>query len=87
MPFGLTGWKKFRRITFPTTMRLAWPAYTNEAIFPFSFHGACLLLVLSRLPASGAMRSTMPANFADRTFNPLHPLPDRGGLLSFFSRC
>src|SRR6056297_691250 len=39
--YGLSGWKKFRRITFPTTMRLAWPAYTNEAIF--LFHATALV--------------------------------------------
>ncbi|OYW59647.1 MAG: amino acid ABC transporter permease, partial [Rhodobacterales bacterium 12-65-15] len=33
--YGLTGWQKFRRIQWPTMLRLAWPAYTNEAIFLF----------------------------------------------------
>ena len=33
--FGLTGIKKFRRIIWPTMLRLAWPSYTNEAIFMF----------------------------------------------------
>ncbi|MEC7667613.1 MAG: ABC transporter permease subunit, partial [Pseudomonadota bacterium] len=33
--YGLTGWSRFKRITWPTMLRLAWPAYTNEAIFLF----------------------------------------------------
>ena len=31
--YGLTGWKKFTRVQWPTMLRLAWPSYTNEAIF------------------------------------------------------
>ena len=46
--YGLSGWAKFRRIVFPTTMRLAWPAYTNEAIFLFH---ATALVFFSSFPA------------------------------------
>jgi polar amino acid transport system permease protein len=72
--YGLTGWKKFRRITFPTTMRLAWPAYTNEAIF--LFHSTALVF-FSSFPAFQQRGDALYyANyFADRTFNPFIPYP------------
>jgi polar amino acid transport system permease protein len=72
--YGLTGWKKFRRITFPTTMRLAWPAYTNEAIF--LFHSTALVF-FSSFPAFQQQGDALYyANyFADRTFNPFIPYP------------
>ena len=72
--FGLSGWKKFRRITFPTTMRLAWPAYTNEAIFLFH---ATALVFFSSFPAFQQRGDALYyANyFADRTFNPFVPYP------------
>jgi polar amino acid transport system permease protein len=72
--YGLTGWKKFRRITFPTTMRLAWPAYTNEAIF--LFHSTALVF-FSGFPAFQQRGDALYyANyFADRTFNPFIPYP------------
>ena len=46
--YGLTGWAKFRRVTWPTMMRLAWPSYTNEAIFLFQ---ATALVFFSGFPA------------------------------------
>lgn len=72
--YGLTGWKKFRRVVFPTTMRLAWPAYTNEAIF--LFHSTALVF-FSSFPAFQQMGDALYyANyFADRTFNPFIPYP------------
>ena len=72
--FGLSGWKKFRRITFPTTMRLAWPAYTNEAIFLFH---ATALVFFSSFPAFQQRGDALYyANyFASRTFNPFVPYP------------
>jgi polar amino acid transport system permease protein len=72
--YGLTGWKKFRRVVFPTTMRLAWPAYTNEAIF--LFHSTALVF-FSSFPAFQQMGDALYyANyFADRTFNPFVPYP------------
>ena len=72
--YGLSGWKKFRRITFPTTMRLAWPAYTNEAIFLFH---ATALVFFSSFPAFQQRGDALYyANyFADRTFNPFIPYP------------
>ncbi|MEO0915701.1 MAG: ABC transporter permease subunit, partial [Pseudomonadota bacterium] len=46
--YGLSGWNKFRRVTWPTMLRLAWPAYTNEAIFLFH---ATTLVFFSGFPA------------------------------------
>ena len=72
--YGLSGWKRFRRITFPTTLRLAWPAYTNEAIFLFH---ATALVFFSSFPAFQQRGDALYyANyFADRTFNPFVPYP------------
>lgn len=72
--YGLSGWKKFRRITFPTTMRLAWPSYTNEAIFLFH---ATALVFFSSFPAIQQRGDALyyASYFADRTFNPFIPYP------------
>ncbi len=72
--YGLSGWKKFRRITFPTTMRLAWPSYTNEAIFLFH---ASALVFFSSFPAFQQRGDALyyASYFADRTFNPFVPYP------------
>jgi polar amino acid transport system permease protein len=77
--YGLTGWKKFRRITFPTTMRLAWPATpTRRSSFPF--HRAGVLLVVSGLPAAGRC-AVLRELLRGPDLQPLHPLPHRGDLL------
>jgi polar amino acid transport system permease protein len=72
--YGLTGFAKFRRITWPTMLRLAWPAYTNEAILLFQ---ATTLVFFSGFPASQQMGDALYyANyFADMTFNPFVPYP------------
>ncbi len=72
--YGLSGWKKFRRITFPTTMRLAWPAYTNEAIFLFQ---STALVFFSSFPAFQQRGDALyyATYFAERTFNPFIPYP------------
>lgn len=72
--YGLTGWKKFHRITFPTTMRLAWPGYTNEAIFMFH---ATALVFFSSFPAFQQRGDALyyASYFADRTYNPFIPYP------------
>jgi polar amino acid transport system permease protein len=72
--YGLTGWAKFRRITWPTMLRLAWPAYTNEAIFLFH---ATTLVFFTGFPARQQQGDALYyANyFADRTFNPFVPYP------------
>lgn len=77
--YGITGWPRFRRITFPTMLRLAWPAYTNEAIFLFH---ATTLVFFSGFPAWQQRGDALYyANyFADKTFNPFVPYP----ILAFY---
>jgi polar amino acid transport system permease protein len=72
--YGITGWQKFRRIEWPTMLRLGWPAYTNEAIFLFH---ATTLVFFSGFPAFGQQGDALYyANyFADKTFNPFIPYP------------
>lgn len=72
--YGLSGWSRYRRIVWPTTMRLAWPAYTNEAIFLFH---ATTLVFFSGFPAVKQQGDALYyANyFADKTFNPFVPYP------------
>lgn len=72
--YGLSGWTKFRRITWPTMLRLAWPAYTNEAIFLFH---ATTLVFFSGFPAWQQRGDALyyASYFADKTFNPFVPYP------------
>jgi polar amino acid transport system permease protein len=76
--FGLSGWSRFRRVIFPTMLRLAWPAYTNEAIFLFH---ATTLVFFSGFPATQQRGDALYyANyFADKTFNPFIPYPILAG--------
>lgn len=72
--YGMTGWTKFRRITFPTMLRLAWPSYTNEAIF--LFHATTLVFFASFPTWQQRGDALYYANyFADKTFNPFIPYP------------
>ena len=72
--YGLSGWRRFRRVIWPTMLRLAWPAYTNEAIFLFH---ATTLVFFSGFPAWQQQGDALYyANyFADKTFNPFVPYP------------
>jgi len=72
--YGLAGWNRFRRIIWPTSLRVAWPAYTNEAIF--LFHSTTLVF-FSGFPASQQMGDALyyASYFADKTFNPFIPYP------------
>jgi polar amino acid transport system permease protein len=72
--YGISGVQKFRRIQWPTMLRLAWPAYTNEAIFLFH---ASTLVFFSGFPAFQQKGDALYyANyFADKTFNPFIPYP------------
>ena len=72
--YGISGWQKFRRIQWPTMLRLGWPAYTNEAIFLFH---ATTLVFFSGFPAFQQKGDALYyANyFADKTFNPFIPYP------------
>lgn len=72
--YGLTGWHKFRRVIWPTMMRLAWPSYTNEAIFLFH---ATTLVFFSGFPAFQQKGDSLyyASYFADKTFNPFVAYP------------
>lgn len=72
--YGLSGWAKFKRVVFPTMLRLAWPAYTNEAIFLFH---ATTLVYFSGFPAWQQRGDALyyASYFADKTFNPFVPYP------------
>ena len=76
--YGMAGWAKFRRIVWPTMLRLAWPSYTNEAIFLFH---ATTLVFFSGFPAWQQRGDALYyANyFADKTFNPFVPYPILAG--------
>jgi polar amino acid transport system permease protein len=71
---GLSGWRRFRRIVWPTMLRLAWPSYTNEAIF---LYHATTLVFFSSFPAWQQRGDALYyANyFADKTFNPFVAYP------------
>ena len=72
--YGMSGWSRFKRVTWPTMLRLAWPAYTNEAIFLFH---ATTLVFFSGFPAFRQQGDALyyASYFADKTFNPFIPYP------------
>ncbi len=76
--YGLSGWSRFRRVIWPTMLRLAWPSYTNEAIF--LFHATTLVFV-SSFPAWQQRGDALyyAKYFADKTFNPFIPYPILAG--------
>ena len=76
--YGFSGLKRFRKITWPTMLRLAWPAYTNEAIFLFH---ATTLVFFSGFPAFQQKGDALyyASYFADKTFNPFIPYPILAG--------
>ena len=82
--YGMTGWTRFRRVIWPTMLRLAWPAYTNEAIFLFH---ATTLVFFSSFPAWQQRGDALYyANyFADKTFNPFIPYPILAGYFIVFT--
>ena len=80
--YGLSGWSKYRRVQWPTMLRLAWPAYTNEAIFLFH---ATTLVFFSGFPAFQQRGDALyyASYFADKTFNPFVPYP----IVAFYFIC
>jgi len=72
--FGMSGFRRFRRIIWPTMLRLAWPSYTNEAIFMFH---ATTLVFFSGFPAWRQSGDALyyASYFADKTFNPFVSYP------------
>ncbi|WP_299504263.1 ABC transporter permease subunit [uncultured Roseobacter sp.] len=77
--YGMSGWSRFKRVIWPTMLRLAWPAYTNEAIFLFH---ATALVFFSGFPAWQQRGDALyyASYFADKTFNPFIPYP----ILAFY---
>ena len=84
--YGLSGWTRFRRVVWPTMLRLAWPAYTNEAIFLFH---ATTLVFFSGFPASQQRGDALyyASYFADKTFNPFVPYPILAGFFILLTLC
>ena len=72
--YGMTGLTRFRRVIWPTMLRLAWPSYTNEAIFLLH---ATALVYFSAFPAFQQMGDALyyARYFADQTFNPFVAYP------------
>jgi len=84
--YGLSGWSRFRRVIWPTSLRLAWPAYTNEAIFLFH---ATTLVFFSGFPAWQQRGDALyyASYFADKTFNPFIPYPILAGYFILLTLC
>ena len=84
--YGFSGMPRFRKIVWPTMLRLAWPAYTNEAIFLFH---ATALVFFSGFPAWQQRGDALYyANyFADKTFNPFIPYPILAGYFILLTLC
>lgn len=84
--YGFTGWKRYRKIIWPISMRLAWPAYTNEAIFLFH---ATTLVYFSSFPAFQQQGDALyyASYFADKTFNPFIAYPIVAGYFIIMTLC
>ena len=72
--FGFSGLAKFRKITWPSLLRLAWPSYTNEAIFLFH---ATALVFFTGFPTWRQKGDALyyASYFAEKTYNPFIPYP------------
>lgn len=72
--YGMNPRQRFRRVIWPSMLRLAWPSYTNEAIFLFH---ATTLIFFSAFPAWRQQGDALYyANyFAEATYNPFVPYP------------
>lgn len=72
--YGMSPRQRFRRVIWPSMLRLAWPSYTNEAIFLFH---ATSLVFFSAFPAWRQQGDALYyANyFAEQTYNPFVPYP------------
>jgi len=72
--YGMNRFQIFRRIIWPTMMRLAWQSYTNEAIFLFH---ATTLVFFSSFPAWRQSGDALyyASYFAEKTFNPFVAYP------------
>ncbi|MCC6002197.1 MAG: amino acid ABC transporter permease [Pararhodobacter sp.] len=72
--YGMTGLVRFRRVVWPNMLRLAWPSYTNEAIF---LTHSTTLVFLSAFPARQQSGEAFyyARYFVDQTFNPFVAYP------------
>ena len=72
--YGMAGFTRFRRVIWPNMMRLAWPSYTNEAIF---LTHSTTLVFLSAFPARQQSGEAFyyARYFVDQTFNPFVAYP------------
>ncbi|ATX66924.1 ABC transporter permease [Roseinatronobacter bogoriensis] len=72
--YGMNAFTKFRRVVFPSMLRLAWPSYTNEAIF---LTHSTTLVFLSAFPARQQAGEAFyyARYFVDQTFNPFVAYP------------
>lgn len=72
--YGMSGMTKFRRVILPNMLRLAWPSYTNEAIF---LTHSTTLVFLSAFPARQQAGEAFyyARYFVDQTFNPFFAYP------------
>ncbi len=72
--YGMGGLTKFRRVVWPNMLRLAWPSYTNEAIF---LTHSTTLVFLSAFPARQQAGEAFyyARYFVDQTFNPFVAYP------------
>ncbi|MEM6662075.1 MAG: ABC transporter permease subunit [Pseudomonadota bacterium] len=75
---GMRPAQRFRRVVWPTMLRLAWPSYTNEAIFLFH---ATALVYFASFPAWRQQGDALyyADYFAKKTFNPFVTYPIAGG--------
>ena len=76
--YGMNGRQTFWRVVWPTMLRLAWPSYTNEAIFLLH---ATTLVFFSGFPAWRQKGDALYyANYiVDKTFNPFIAYPVAAG--------
>ena len=76
--YGMNGRQTFWRVVWPTMLRIAWPSYTNEAIFLLH---ATTLVFFSGFPAWRQKGDALYyANYiADKTFNPFIAYPVAAG--------
>ena len=76
--YGMNGRQTFWRVVWPTMLRLAWPSYTNEAIFLLH---ATTLVFFSGFPAWRQKGDALYyANYiADKTFNSFIAYPVAAG--------
>ena len=65
--YGMSPMQVFRTVTWPNMIRIAWPAYTNEAVF--LFHATALIYLT--LPVIDGQRDIMNTaqNLFERDFN------------------